>query len=129
MEHTPSLTVIREEFIEPAAEQSDELRATSVDTRMIGVGNSSSQGVPASVVLEGPPTLISNPSSRVEASEAAPRRPWGSRFIRRLTSEGGVVALTAFAVYLTVAILLDFKYRILPLDAVSRMANGYYGLW
>ena len=27
------------------------------------------------------------------------------------------------------AILLDFKYQILPLDAVSRMANGYYVLW
>jgi hypothetical protein len=46
-----------------------------------------------------------------------------------MTSEGGVVALIAFAIYLTVAILLDFKYRILPLDAVSRMANGYYVLW
>ncbi len=39
------------------------------------------------------------------------------------------MVLVAFAVYLTVAILLDFKYRILPLDAVSRMANGYYVLW
>ena len=28
-----------------------------------------------------------------------------------------------------IAILLDFKYRILPLDAVSRMSNGYYVLW
>lgn len=37
--------------------------------------------------------------------------------------------MIAFASYLTVAILLDFKYEILPLDAVSRMANGYYVLW
>ena len=126
MEHTPSLTVIKEEFVE----QSDQQRAAPVDLRMIGVGNSSSQGVASDVLLERPRRLVpSDPSSHVEDSEATPRRPWGSRFLRRLTSEDGVVALIAFAAYLTVAILLDFKYRILPLDAVSRMANGYYVLW
>ena len=59
----------------------------------------------------------------------APRRARHSRFFDRLMSEDGVVTLIAFAIYLTVAILLDFKYQILPLDAVSRMANGYYVLW
>ncbi len=81
-----------------------------------------------SLVVDRPPTLISIPS-HVGASDAAPRRPWHTRLLRRMTSEGGIVVLIAFAAYLTVAILLDFKYQILPLDAVSRMANGYYVLW
>lgn len=82
-----------------------------------------------SLVVDRAPRLISDPFSYVRPPDPAPRRPLHSRLLRRLTSEGGIVALIAFAAYLTVAILLDFKYQILPLDAVSRMANGYYVLW
>ena len=85
-------------------------------------------GSTASLVLDRLPAAFSDPSPDVRVSDAS-RRPWRSGGFRRLRSEGGVVALVAFATYLTVAILLDFTYRILPLDAVSRMANGYYVLW
>jgi hypothetical protein len=44
-------------------------------------------------------------------------------------SEGRIVFLLAFGVYLVVAILLDFKYKIVPPDAFSRMANGFYVLY
>src|SRR6202012_479713 len=65
--------------------------------------------------------------SHVTTSARLEHRP--RRFLGRVTSENGIVALIAFGAYLTVAILLDFKYKILPLDAVSRMSNGYYVLW
>jgi hypothetical protein len=48
---------------------------------------------------------------------------------RRLLSEGGAVYLLSFAAFLTVAVLLDFKYDSFPGDAVSRMANGFYVLY
>jgi hypothetical protein len=48
---------------------------------------------------------------------------------RRIVSEGRIVFLLAFGSYLAVAILLDFKYRIFPPDAFSRMANGFYVLY
>jgi hypothetical protein len=44
-------------------------------------------------------------------------------------SEGRIVFLFAFGLYLVVAILLDFKYKIVPADAFSRMANGFYVLY
>jgi hypothetical protein len=48
---------------------------------------------------------------------------------RRVLSEGSVVFLLAFALYLTVAVLLDFKYRTFAGDAFSRMANGFYVIY
>lgn len=51
------------------------------------------------------------------------------RFARRIFSEGGLVAVLFFALYLAVAILLDFKYLAFNGDAVSRMANGFYVLY
>jgi hypothetical protein len=45
---------------------------------------------------------------------------------RLLTSEGGVIYLVSFAIYVTVAVLLDFKYHSFNGDATSRMANGFY---
>ena len=130
MEHTASPTLTREELIERAAEQSGEMRATPgpIDTRTIGVGSSPSQGISAIPIFDGSPAAISEGSPHVRVTTTS-RQPWHSRIFGRLTSEAGVVALIAFTIYLTVAILLDFKYQILPLDAVSRMANGYYVLW
>jgi hypothetical protein len=48
-----------------------------------------------------------------------------SRF-QRLASEGGIVYLLSLAIFLTIAVLLDFTYKTYPGDAVSRMANGFY---
>src|SRR3984957_16346598 len=48
---------------------------------------------------------------------------------RRIISEGRIVFLLAFGAYFTVAWLLDFKYKIFPADAFSRMANGFYVLY
>ena len=45
---------------------------------------------------------------------------------RRIINEGSVVFLVVFGIYLTVAVLLDFKYLVFPGDAFSRMANGFY---
>ena len=54
-----------------------------------------------------------------------------SRFgrLRRLRTESGLVFLLALAAYLVVMGLLDLVFNIFPLDAVSRMANGYYVLY
>ena len=82
-----------------------------------------------SITVDRPSRLISDPSSDVTIEEAKVRPSLFSRAYRSLATEGGIIVLIAFAIYLTVAILLDFKYEILPLDAVSRMANGYYVIW
>ncbi|MGO8861211.1 MAG: hypothetical protein ACLQRH_10675 [Acidimicrobiales bacterium] len=111
MEHTASSTAIRGELTELVSQQSGGLRTIPAPVDTLTIGDSSPSPYPS------------------VSDRAAPRRSWPSRAFRRLTSEAGVVALIAFAAYLTVAILLDFKYQILPLDAVSRMANGYYVLW
>lgn len=50
-------------------------------------------------------------------------------WLRRLRTESGLVFLIALAAYLTVMVLLDLVFNIFPLDAVSRMANGYYVLY
>lgn len=52
-----------------------------------------------------------------------------TRWLHRFTSEAGVVVLSATGLYLTVAILLDFKYVSFNGDAMARMANGYYVLY
>ena len=44
----------------------------------------------------------------------------------RLATEGGLFFLFSFAVYQTVAWLLDWKYLDFEGDAVSRVANGFY---
>ena len=82
-----------------------------------------------STLLDRSSAPISNSSPLPMDSASASRPPWYWRLLRSIATEGGAVVMIAFAAYLTVAILLDFKYRILPLDAVSRMANGYYVLW
>jgi len=51
-----------------------------------------------------------------------------TRFGRRVSSEAGLVFLVAFGTYMTVAMLLDFKYHSFDGDAISRMANGFYML-
>lgn len=78
--------------------------------------------------FDGPPVLLppADAGFGVGATHEQDRK---RNLFRRLMSESGAVVLIAFAAYLTVALLLDFKYQILPLDAVSRMANGYYVLW
>jgi hypothetical protein len=55
---------------------------------------------------------------RPSVSDGRPRR--------RIVSEGLIVFLFAFGIYLVVAILLDFKYHAYAPDAFSRMANGFY---
>ena len=56
-------------------------------------------------------------------------RPDERSLVRRLVSEGGVVFLLSLGLYLTVAVLLDFKYHAFTGDAFSRMANGFYILY
>jgi hypothetical protein len=48
---------------------------------------------------------------------------------RRLVSEGRMVFLLCFLLYLAIGILLDFHYRVFDLDATSRMANAFYVLY
>ena len=48
---------------------------------------------------------------------------------RRISSEGGIVAILAFSIYITVGVLLDFHFNTFNGDAVSRMANGFYVLY
>jgi hypothetical protein len=67
-----------------------------------------------------PPALLDLNAS-VDEVPRARGRGW--------VNEGLVVFLAALAVYLIVAILLDFKYRSFNGDAVSRMANGFYILY
>lgn len=125
MEHTSSPTAVRGELIEP----SGELWVVPAPTDTTVAGVAPARGFPPSLVLDAPRALIPDRSSSVRIPDPPPRRPWPSRLIRGIGSENGLVVLIALATYLTVALLLDFKYRILPLDAVSRMANGYYVLW
>jgi len=60
---------------------------------------------------------------------SAPGPRTGFRWLRALRTEGGLVFVIALAVYLTTMVVLDFIFDIFPLDAVSRMANGYYVLY
>jgi hypothetical protein len=46
-----------------------------------------------------------------------------------MISEGKIVFLFALGLYLVVAILLDFKFKVFPADAFSRMANGFYVIY
>jgi hypothetical protein len=52
-----------------------------------------------------------------------------ARLGRLWGSESGVVATLCAAVYLTIALILDFKTLSFNGDAVARMANGFYVLY
>jgi hypothetical protein len=56
-------------------------------------------------------------------------RSWTRRWGRRVASEGGVVVILSCALYLAVALILDFKTLSFNGDAVARMANGFYVLY
>ncbi len=131
MEFSASPTILRERLIEQGAEGSGHVQENpgAVETRTIGDDAAPSPSHSESLGFGRPLVLASAASFSAIRPDAGPRPPRRLRGLRWLRSEGGVIALIAFAIYLTVAILLDFKYRILPLDAVSRMANGYYVLW
>lgn len=87
------------------------------------------------------PTLIRDrevlpPESPAQWSEFTPRAaesrqvaPVKRSLLLRVINEGTFVYLIAFGLYLTVAVLLDIKYRTFNGDAVSRMANGFYILY
>ena len=49
--------------------------------------------------------------------------------LRCLFSEGGLAFLIPCALYVSVGVLLDFRYKSFNGDAVSRMANGFYVLY
>jgi hypothetical protein len=63
------------------------------------------------------PTTGRTPRSRVK------------RLGRRLVSESGIVVALSFALYLSIAFILDFKTLSFNGDAVARMANGFYVLY
>jgi hypothetical protein len=85
------------------------------------------------------PTLVRDDELKAEL-DTLPRAPEGLHspeihstrsterrsLARRLFGEGPIVFILAFASYLTVAILLAFKYGTMTGDAFSRMANGFY---
>jgi hypothetical protein len=81
------------------------------------VADRSTAAQPADVAGDGA-------ADRVASPDRSGRRPAG-----HWHREGIVVAACAAAVYLAAAIVLDFVYKALPGDAVSRMANGYYVLY
>jgi hypothetical protein len=49
--------------------------------------------------------------------------------LRKILSEGSLVATVSFALYVVVGVLLDFHYKTFNGDAVSRLANGFYVLY
>ena len=82
------------------------------------------------------PQEVALPISPTEWSEISPPSsdgrliaPSKRSFLGRILNEGSILYLVAFGLYLTVAVLLDMKYRTFNGDAVSRMANGFYILY
>src|SRR5450631_3240482 len=76
------------------------------------------------------PPFPSYASSGVSPLDTRPGQPSRlRRLARRVTSEGGMVMLLTLAVYLVLGVLLDFHYQTFALDAVSRLANGFYLLY
>ena len=76
--------------------------------------------------VESPPDMVETRHFRELPPIASDDQPPPSR---RIISEGRIVFLLALGSYFTVASLLDFKYKIFPADAFSRMANGFYVLY
>jgi hypothetical protein len=72
---------------------------------------------------------ISRHSLSPQHVESSPTKRRRISPTRLFTTEGGLVYLASFAVYLVVAVLLDFKYKTFNGDATSRMANGFYILY
>ncbi len=102
MEHTTTSTLVRAPVNEPEVE----LDSPAPRPRTLRFPQ-----VPRSVREPQPALGVRSP--------AAPK----------ILSEGGSVFLVAFGIYLVVAILLDFKYKVYPGDAFSRMANGFYVIY
>jgi hypothetical protein len=86
-------------------------------------------------LLAEPPAYSANHfEAGTPAGPADPRHNgWVKRRLlslcRRLASEGGVVGALCLTLYVTVAWLLEMKYHVFDVDAVSRMANAFYVLY
>jgi hypothetical protein len=59
----------------------------------------------------------------------SPVRSKRKSLVRRIFSESGLVLVFSLALYLAVGALLDFHYDAYALDAISRLANGFYVLY
>jgi hypothetical protein len=93
----------------------------------------------------GTPTLVREPDVKVRSDaptqeprdRSRPRTSERSRansdrrrsLVRHVLNEGAIVFLLALAGYVTVAVLLAFKYGTMTGDAFSRMANGFYVIY
>jgi hypothetical protein len=75
-------------------------------------------------VLDHP--LLLGGHTEADLPKANPTSARQEKWKRRLISEGTFVFLISLAIYVVVAVLLDFKYHVFPADAVSRTANGFY---
>jgi hypothetical protein len=82
-----------------------------------------------SLVTEHPGPSASAPQGEHQMSRSWTMRQRRSGRLRRLGTENGLVFLVALAAYITTMVLLDLVFNIFPLDAVSRMANGFYVLY
>ncbi len=83
-----------------------------------------------SLLTEQAGPRASHPDDELRAGSARDRgRKTGLWWLRGLRTEGGLVFSIALAAYLTTMLLLDLVFDIFPLDAVSRMANGFYVLY
>ncbi len=99
MEHRATSTLVRP----PAFEAEEEFDTSATPRR-----NGHQPQAPSSVPL--------TQTHRVVRSPDAPR----------FLTEGKTIFFIAFGIYLIIAVLLDFKYKVYPGDAFSRMANGFY---
>jgi hypothetical protein len=77
------------------------------------------------------PAALTSRTARDSASAGLGQR--GPQRVRRvgerLRTEGAVVFLACLTLYLVCAYLLAYVYLSFPVDAVSRMANGFYVLY
>ncbi len=77
-------------------------------------------------------SVLGQPTARTTGEGGPPGLPrarTGRRILHRLSTEAGLVVLTAAVVYGVAAVLVDFRYEIFPPDSVFRMANGFYVLY
>ncbi len=70
-------------------------------------------------------TVTSAPPVWRPTQQPIPTTPTDDRRVARRV-EAGTVLGVSFAAYFTVAMLLDFHYLSFEIDAISRMANGFY---